>query len=90
MERPFGGNGVDAGKHTLERALEKRGACRSRASRFVVVAIPLHARPRGNHDMPRQRFVNLPAKDLDRSVALFTVPGFAFDPRFTHHDATCT
>ena len=30
--------------------------------------------------MPRQLFVNLPVKDLDRSVKFFTALGFEFNP----------
>lgn len=39
--------------------------------------------------MPRQLFVNLPVKDLDRSVAFFGGLGFEFNPAFTNADATC-
>lgn len=39
--------------------------------------------------MPKQIFVNLPVKDLDRSVAFFTALGFSFNPRFTDENATC-
>lgn len=39
--------------------------------------------------MPRQMFVNLPVKDLDRSVAFFTALGFSFNPQFTDENATC-
>jgi predicted lactoylglutathione lyase len=39
--------------------------------------------------MSTQIFVNLPVKDLDRTVAFFTHLGFSFDPRFTNADATC-
>ncbi|QJW90910.1 VOC family protein [Spirosoma taeanense] len=34
-------------------------------------------------------FVNLPVKDLNRSVEFFTQLGFSFDARFTNEDATC-
>jgi len=37
----------------------------------------------------RKIFVNLPVRDLDRSVAFFTELGFAFDERFTDDEATC-
>ena len=37
----------------------------------------------------RKIFVNLPVKDLARSVEFFTELGFAFDPRFTDESATC-
>ncbi|MFP7722392.1 VOC family protein [Lysobacter sp. A3-1-A15] len=34
-------------------------------------------------------FVNLPVRDLDRSVAFFTALGFSFNPAFTNENATC-
>ena len=34
-------------------------------------------------------FVNLPVKDLDRSVAFFAKLGYGFDPQFTNKDAAC-
>jgi predicted lactoylglutathione lyase len=37
----------------------------------------------------RQIFVNLPVKDLPRSVAFFTALGFSFNPQFTSENATC-
>lgn len=39
--------------------------------------------------MATQIFVNLPVKDLQRSVAFFTKLGYAFDPKFTDENATC-
>jgi uncharacterized protein len=39
--------------------------------------------------MVRQIFINLPVKDLDRSVAFFTALGFTFNPDFTDENATC-
>ncbi len=39
--------------------------------------------------MATQIFVNLPVKDLKRSVAFFTALGYKFDPRFTDEKATC-
>ena len=39
--------------------------------------------------MATQIFVNLPVKDLDKSVAFFTALGYRFDPRFTNENATC-
>lgn len=39
--------------------------------------------------MSTQIFVNLPVKDLSRSMAFFTSLGFAFDPKFTNEDAAC-
>jgi predicted lactoylglutathione lyase len=34
-------------------------------------------------------FVNLPVKDLNKSVAFFTKLGFTFNPQFTDENATC-
>jgi len=39
--------------------------------------------------MPTQIFVNLPVKDLNKSVAFFTELGYKFDPQFTDENATC-
>jgi predicted lactoylglutathione lyase len=38
--------------------------------------------------MVNQIFVNLPVKDLDRSVAFWTALGFSFNPQFTDENAT--
>jgi uncharacterized protein len=34
-------------------------------------------------------FVNLPVKDLNKTVEFFTKLGFAFNPQFTGENATC-
>jgi uncharacterized protein len=39
--------------------------------------------------MATQIFVNLPVKDLTRSVEFFTRLGYEFDPQFTDENATC-
>lgn len=39
--------------------------------------------------MPSQIFVNLPVKDLKRSITFFTQLGFTFNPQFTDEHATC-
>jgi hypothetical protein len=39
--------------------------------------------------MGTQIFVNLPVKDLKRSVQFFTRLGYRFDPQFTDENATC-
>ena len=39
--------------------------------------------------MATQIFVNLPVKDLDKSIAFFTKLGFSFNPQFTDEKATC-
>jgi uncharacterized protein len=39
--------------------------------------------------MASKIFVNLPVKDLNRSVDFFTKLGFTFNPQFTDESATC-
>jgi predicted lactoylglutathione lyase len=39
--------------------------------------------------MSTQIYINLPVKDLNRSVAFFTKLGFSFNPDFTDENATC-
>ena len=39
--------------------------------------------------MTTQIYVNLPVKNLDKSVAVFTRLGFKFNPQFTDKNATC-
>lgn len=39
--------------------------------------------------MTTKIFVNLPVKDLNRSVDFFTKLGFTFNPQFTDENATC-
>lgn len=39
--------------------------------------------------MATQIYVNLPVKDLSRSVNFFTALGFKFNPQFTNENATC-
>ena len=39
--------------------------------------------------MASQIFVNLPVKDLDRSIKFFTALGFTFNLQFTDETATC-
>ena len=39
--------------------------------------------------MAKQIFVNLPVKDLKRSVSFFTALGYRFNPQFTDDNATC-
>ena len=39
--------------------------------------------------MATKLFVNLPVKDLKRSVAFFTRLGYTFNPQFTDENATC-
>ncbi len=39
--------------------------------------------------METQIFVNLPVKDLDRSIDFFTKLGYTFNKQFTNEKATC-
>lgn len=39
--------------------------------------------------MSRQIYVNLPVKDLNKSVEFFTKLGFTFNPTFTDKNASC-
>jgi uncharacterized protein len=39
--------------------------------------------------MTTKIFVNLPVKDLDKTVEFFTKLGFKFNPSFTDENATC-
>jgi predicted lactoylglutathione lyase len=39
--------------------------------------------------MTRKIFVNLPVKDLERSMTFFKQLGFKFNPQFTDHTAAC-
>jgi predicted lactoylglutathione lyase len=39
--------------------------------------------------MATQMFVNMPVKNLDRSMAFFKQLGFQFNPQFTDEKATC-
>jgi uncharacterized protein len=39
--------------------------------------------------MATQIFVNLPVKDLNKSVDFFTKLGYTFNPQFTDENATC-
>ena len=39
--------------------------------------------------MATKIFVNLPVKDLNKSVEFFTKLGFSFNPKFTDENATC-
>jgi predicted lactoylglutathione lyase len=39
--------------------------------------------------MSKQIFINLPVKDLNKSVEFFTKLGYKFNPQFTDENATC-
>ena len=39
--------------------------------------------------MSTKIFVNLPVRELERSVAFFTKLGYTFNPQFTDENATC-
>jgi predicted lactoylglutathione lyase len=40
-------------------------------------------------NVPRKMFVNLPVRDLNRSIQFFSALGFTFNARFTDHKAAC-
>jgi predicted lactoylglutathione lyase len=42
-----------------------------------------------HYGMKTKIFVNLPIKDLNKSVTFFTKLGFSFNPQFTDENATC-
>ena len=39
--------------------------------------------------MSTKVFVNLPVKDLNKTIELFTKLGFSFNPQFADENATC-
>ena len=39
--------------------------------------------------MAKQIFINLPVKDLTKTIEFFTKLGFKFNPQFTDENATC-
>ena len=39
--------------------------------------------------MTTQMYLNLPVKNLKRSVEFFTKLGYTFNPQFTNENATC-
>ncbi|MBA3978575.1 MAG: VOC family protein [Nitrosopumilus sp.] len=39
--------------------------------------------------MTTKIFLNLPVKDLNKTIEFFTKLGFSFDPQFTDENATC-
>ena len=39
--------------------------------------------------MARQIYVNLPVKNLERTIAFFTALGFSFEPKFSNENAAC-
>ncbi len=39
--------------------------------------------------MPKMIFLNLPVKELPRSVEFFTKLGYTFNPKYTDENATC-
>ena len=47
------------------------------------------AHPSEGENMPIKIFVNLPVKNLNRSVDFFTKLGFSFDQQYTDETATC-
>jgi hypothetical protein len=39
--------------------------------------------------MATKIFVNLPVRDLNKTIEFFTKLGFTFNPQFTNENATC-
>jgi uncharacterized protein len=84
----------------LQRCLAGRNAtvelmspCRSRLRSLDVRMQARHAleiiTPAQELLMATQIFVNLPVKQLDRSIEFFTRLGYRFNPQFTDANATC-
>jgi predicted lactoylglutathione lyase len=44
---------------------------------------------KGKEQMSRKIFVNLPVKNLDKSIEFFSKLNFTFNPQFTDETATC-
>ena len=42
-----------------------------------------------NNQLSRKIFINLPIKDLTKTIEFFTKLGFTFNPQFTNENATC-
>jgi hypothetical protein len=60
------------------------------ARRDVTIETGLQALSiEGEHAMTRKIFVNLPVKDLKRSMSFFKEPGFQFNPQFTDDTSAC-
>ena len=51
--------------------------------------LPTSERRAGFNQMINAIFLNLPIKNLKRSVDFFTGLGFTFNPQFTSEDSTC-
>lgn len=47
------------------------------------------ASPRGMSNIPRQIFINLAVRDLEKSKSFFSALGFSFNGRFTDDKAAC-
>ncbi len=54
-----------------------------------VPPAPTITRPATVPTTPRKLFVNLPVRDLQRSIRFFEGLGFEFNPQFTDGTATC-
>jgi predicted lactoylglutathione lyase len=52
-----------------------------------IIAVGLQQQ--NQQKMATRIFVNLPVKDLQRSIQFFTQLGFSFNPQFTDESATC-
>lgn len=58
------------------------------AAQNIAVGLQQQNQP-NQQNMASRIFVNLPVKDLQRSIRFFTQPCFSFNPQFTDETATC-
>jgi predicted lactoylglutathione lyase len=68
----------------MGQTLARVHPCRARQNPIEFVNIV-----RDNDRMSAQIFVNLPVRDLDRSMSFFERLGFTFNPQFTDENAAC-
>src|SRR5262245_36748057 len=76
---------------SLQRSAREVGADDShpRPPSVTVERISMHKGTRMAANIPRKIFVNLPVRDLDRSIQFFSALGFTFNPMFTDAKAAC-
>jgi predicted lactoylglutathione lyase len=55
----------------------------------TTAAAPTITRPGNTPPVPHKLFVNLPVRDVQRSIVFFEALGFAFNPTFTDATGTC-
>jgi uncharacterized protein len=79
---------LDSGK-TARRKSSRASSSWTSLARPLNVPDLLPSRAQEPQTMSKQIFVNLPVKDLQRSVTFFTALGYTFNPQFTDENATC-